>query len=87
MKLDQMRTALTLGVFISLMHIGWSVLVAAGLAQKLMDYIYMLHFLNNPFNVVSFDLTTAIILTIVTFVVGYISGFAFALIWNLSGKK
>lgn len=88
MKLDQNKTALNFGIFIALMHLGWSALVAIGLAQKLMDWVYNLHFLNNPFNVMSFDLATAAMLTIVTFVVGYIGGFVFAFIWNqLISKK
>lgn len=88
MKLDQNKTALSLGIFIALMHVGWVVLVAIGLAQKLMDFIYNLHFLNNPFNVMSFDLATSAILIIITFVVGYVMGWFFALIWNISmGKK
>ncbi|MFA5932805.1 MAG: hypothetical protein WCV81_00895 [Microgenomates group bacterium] len=82
MKLDKNKTALSVGVFMGVMHIGWSTLVALGLAQTLMDKIYGLHFLNNPFNVMSFDLTTAAILVVVTFVVGLVMGWLFAYIWN-----
>lgn len=88
MKLDQSKTALILGVFVGLMHAVWSVLIALGLAQMWMDWIFSLHFLNNPFNVLSFNLITAITLTVVTFIVGYIMGWVFAYIWNqLISKK
>lgn len=83
MKLDQNKTALSFGIFFATMHIGWALLVALGLAQRLMDFIYNLHFLNNPFNVLSFDLATAAMLTIVTFVVGYVMGWFFAFIWDM----
>lgn len=88
MKLDQRRLALSLGFFAGLVHIGWSILVALGFAQTLLDRIYALHFLNNPFNVMSFDLSTAAMLTIFTIGVGYIVGWSIAFIWNMSqGKK
>lgn len=88
MKLDQNKVALVVGAFFGLMHAGWSVLVWLGLAQMLMDRIFALHFLNNPFNVLSFDLTTAAILVVVTFVVGFILGWIFTYIWNqLISKK
>lgn len=88
MKLDQNKVALVVGSFAGLMHAGWSVLVALGLAQSLMDKIFELHFLNNPFNVLSFDLITAAILVIVTFVVGFLMGWIFTYIWNqLISKK
>ncbi|MDD2822764.1 MAG: hypothetical protein PHQ59_01655 [Candidatus Daviesbacteria bacterium] len=88
MKLDQVKTALSVGIFTAVAHIGWSFLVWMQLAQSLMDKIYELHFLNNPFNVLSFDITTAATLAAVTFVIGGVLGWFFAIIWNqLVGKK
>ena len=87
MKLDQNKTALSLGVFAGLMHAVWAAIVWLGLAQTWMDWIYGLHFLNNPFNVLSFDLVTAVILIVVTFVTGYLMGWFFAYIWNILLSK
>ncbi len=87
MKLDQNKTALSLGVFAGLMHAVWAAIVWLGLAQTWMDWIYGLHFLNNPFNVLSFDLVTAVILIVVTFVTGYLMGWFFAYIWNMLLSK
>lgn len=87
MKLNQNKTALSLGVFVGLIHAAWSAVVALGLAQVFLDRIYSLHFLNNPFNVLSFDLTTAVMLTVVTFILGCMMGWVFAYIWNMLISK
>lgn len=80
--MDSNKTGLALGALMSLAHLVWAVVVALGIAQGYMDWIYSIHFLNNPFIVGTFDITTATILVVVTGVVGYILGFIFALIWN-----
>lgn len=71
-----------------LMHLLWSLVVAFGFAQGLMDFIFSIHFLNNPYIVNSFDVTLAAILVVVTFIVGYAGGWIFAYMWNmlLKGK-
>lgn len=81
-------TGLVLGSFVSALHLGWSILVAAGVAQPLMDWIFGLHFLNNPYKVMQFDLLTALTLVVVTFAVGYVAGVFFAFLWEkIHGKK
>lgn len=87
MKLNQSKTALSVGAFVGLIHAAWSAAVSLGLAQMFLDQIYALHFLNNPFNVLSFDLTTAVMLTVVTFILGSIMGWVFAYIWNMLISK
>lgn len=86
-ELGQKKFALTLGSFAALGHLAWSILVVTGAAQGLMDWIYGLHFLNNPFRVGSFDLIKAVTLIIVAFIVGYVVGWIFAVIWNAMHKK
>ena len=68
-------------------HLLWSILVAIGLAQTLFDFVLMIHFLNNPFTVGAFNAITALTLIIVTGVLGYIFGWAFAYAWNWAHKK
>lgn len=82
MKLNNSKVALTVGVFVSGMHVLWSVLVAIGLAQPLLDFIFSIHMIANPYQVMIFSLTSAITLVIVTFVVGYVVGWVFAEVWN-----
>lgn len=85
--LNQGKVALIAGTFTALIHIFWAGLVAFGLAQGLLDFIYSVHFLNNPFAVAQFNITTAVVLTAFTFVVGYIFGYLFAYLWNYLHNK
>jgi hypothetical protein len=86
-KLNPNKAGLVTGSLLGLWHFVWSFLVAAGLAQSLLDWIYYLHFLNNPFHVVDFNIVTAILLVAVTSVFGYFFGWLLAFLWNaLRGK-
>lgn len=87
LKLDPLKTGLGLGSLIAAMHLVWSILVALGLAQGWMDWVLSLHFLNNPYTVGSFDFVTALILIVVTGMVGFVVGWVFANIWNYWQKK
>lgn len=81
-ELNQNQTGLILGTVAGLFHLLWAVAVALGIAQSILDLIYALHFLNNPFTVTSFSFTNAILLVIVASMVGYAVGWVFALVWN-----
>ncbi len=87
MKLDPQKTGLVLGSFFGVMHLLWSLMVALGFAQNYMDWIFSLHFLDNPFSVNAFDLITAIILLVVASIAGFIFGWIFATVWNYWQKK
>lgn len=84
MKLNPKKTALSVGVFAGLWHFVWGLFVAFGLAQVLLDFIYGIHFLNNPFIVQPFNIVRWVTLIVVTGVIGYIFGYVFALVWNKS---
>jgi hypothetical protein len=80
--MNRKKVALVVGSFAGLFHLVWGLLIAFGWAQSLLDFIYNLHSLNNPFTVMPFDFMRTVGLVIVTFLVGYIFGFVFAEIWN-----
>lgn len=86
-KLSGTNTGLIAGAFLGMVHLAWAVLVAAGYAQGLMDWIFDLHFLENPYLVTEFAANKAALLVAVTFGVGYVGGSVFAWLWNTPGKK
>ncbi len=87
MKLDNQQTALTLGTFAALLHLVWITLVLLGVAQPWMDFVYGLHFLNNPYTVQAFSLTGAVMLLFMAFVMGSAVGWVFSYVWNRLHKK
>ncbi len=82
MKLNESKVALTLGILVGGLHLVWSILVALGLAQGLLDFIFSIHMLANPYQVTGFDVTKAGMLVVITFVIGYGVGYIFANVWN-----
>jgi len=81
-KLNVRSTALMFGTFAALVHIIWSLVVFLGFAKSYLDWMLGLHFLNNPFRVAPFNITTALILIAATFVIGCFVGSLFAWVWN-----
>lgn len=76
------KTALTVGAFIGGWHIVWSLLVAFGWAQVLIDFVLWMHMMTVPWVVKPFDLAASATLVIVTWIFGYVIGYIFAKLWN-----
>ena len=76
------KTALTFGVLIGGFHVAWSLLVALGWAQMLIDFIFWAHMLRLPLAVNAFDINAVVTLIAVTSVIGAIFGYFMAIIWN-----
>jgi hypothetical protein len=70
------------GALISFCHLVWVVMVALGLAQGWLNFIFGLHFVSNPFKVGVFNVGAATALVIMTFVVGYVVGWVSTWAWN-----
>jgi hypothetical protein len=67
-------------------HLCWLVLVAAGLAQRLIDFVLWMHFIKPVYVVEPFDIVRALILLAVTATIGFVLGSAFACLWNMGRK-
>jgi heme/copper-type cytochrome/quinol oxidase subunit 4 len=81
------RWGLIVGSFIAGIHLLWVILIAAGVAQAVLDFIYYLHSLNNPFTIQPFELVKSVGLVVFTFVVGYIAGWVIAFLWEKMPPK
>jgi hypothetical protein len=82
MVMNPWRTGLVFGALLGLFHAAWSLLVAVGGAQALVDFILRVHFIDLPVRIAPFQISLAATLVIVTSVVGWVGGVILALLWN-----
>ena len=75
------------GLLIAGFHFLWLVIVAFGFGKIVLDWIYWLHFLNNPFQIAAFDIGRAVLPLLFTFIVGYILGWICTAAWNMYIKN
>jgi hypothetical protein len=80
--IDPIKAGLALGAVIAAWHLLWALLVAIGWAQPVIDFIFWMHFIKPVYVVGPFDAGTAAVLVIVTFFLGFVPAFVFALLWN-----
>lgn len=80
--IDAGRSAFTFGVILGLWHLGWAAIVAAGIAQPVINFIYSIHFIEPNVTIRPFDLSSAFLLVASTTIGGFVFGYLFALIWN-----
>lgn len=76
------RTGLVLGLVLGTMHLLWALLVAAGVAQAVMDFVFRLHFIRPIYVIEPFSIVQALALVLLTAACGYCIGAVFALLWN-----
>lgn len=76
------KPALVVALFIAGMHLLWTLLVALSLGQTYLNWIFPLHLLNNPYTVLPFSLGNALLLTLISFAVSYISTLIFVWLWK-----
>ncbi len=81
-KISAHTSGVVCGVLFGVWHTAWAILVMAGLAAPILDWVYGLHFLSNPFKIMPFNIVTAVTLVIFTTIVGYVIGWVSAVIWN-----
>ncbi len=86
-KINSNKLGLILGAIIGGLHLVWALLVWLGLAQGLLDWVFSLHFIVNPYVISSFNSWTMILLVVVTFIVGYIVGLVIAALINKFRKR
>jgi polyferredoxin len=80
--ISKSKAGIVVGSLTGLWHLIWSLLVALGLAQLVINWIFRLHFIQPPYTITAFNFGTAFILIAVTFVSGFVLGWLFGAIWN-----
>lgn len=80
--LNPHKTGLVLGVLLGGWHFGWSLLVAAGWAQPLIDFVFEIHFIRPVYVIEPFSPGRAILLIVLTAGIGYAVGLCAGALWN-----
>jgi hypothetical protein len=78
------RVGIVFALVLAIWHIVWSLLVAAGAAQAVIDFVFRLHMITPPYRVGEFHFGTAAALIMVTAGIGYVVGWLAGAIWNRS---
>ena len=81
-KLNIHRTGLAVGTFFGLVHAVWAVVVGMGFAQSKLDFLYGMHFISVPVEILDFSWGGALGLVVMALVAGYIIGSVFSFVWN-----
>jgi len=76
------KAAFAVGIVLGLYHLMWVTLVATGLAKPFLDFVLRLHFINLDYTMAPFVVSTAALLVGLTFALGALFGFVFAVVWN-----
>ena len=85
-KINTHKLGLVVAILIGGGHLIWSVLVATGWAQALVNFKFKMHFLNMSYSLTSFDFGTAILLVALATAFGYILGRIIGGVWNWVSK-
>ncbi len=80
--IDPAKTGLAVGKTVGGLHLVWSIFVALGWAQTLVNFSLWAHMVSAPVVIKEFDISAAITLIVVTSIIGCIVGYVFALLWN-----
>lgn len=81
-KINPINAGLLFGLFLGLFHLLWMVLVYAKYGQKVLDFIFWVHFIKPVFEVESFDASRGIILLALTVSCGFVFGYLMARSFN-----
>jgi len=79
------RLGIVVAVVLSAWHALWEGLVAAGVAQRVVDFVYRLHSVKSEMVVEPFDAGRAGLLLLLAAGLGYVAGAVAAVLWNCLG--
>ena len=82
MKIQPHKSGLVFASMFGGWHLFWSCLVALGVAQPIINFIFMIHMIHMPITVGPFDIILATTLVVVTSLIGYVLGSIAGEVWN-----
>lgn len=85
--LNARKVALALGGTVALVHVAWSLIVALGWGQSLVNFVHTIHFVEPIVVITPFNFGTAVLLVVLAGIVGAAAGYLFATVWNWVHKK
>jgi hypothetical protein len=80
------KASVALGIVLGGWHLLWSLLVAGGWAQTIVDFVLWMHFIKPIYVIEPFEFMRAVILVLVTGAAGLAVGATFAVAWNALHK-
>ena len=81
------NVGLVIGALIGGWHVIWALLVLTGWAQPIIDFIFWAHMTKPVYIVKPFDPMAAVVLIVITAVIGYGFGFFGAINWDRFGRE
>ena len=81
------REGLVWGVVLAIWPVGLALLVAAGAAQAVTDFVLRLFRIPTPYQVGEFRFITAAAMVLASAVIGYIGGMIGGVFWNRSARR
>jgi hypothetical protein len=80
--LNPNKTGLAFGTLLGVWHAIWSIFVAVGWAQAIVNFVFWMHMIKPVYVIGQFSSWIALILIAVSGAIGYIGGFVLAALWN-----
>jgi hypothetical protein len=81
-KLSTTMTGLVVGAMMGGVHLLWSLFVAAGWGQSILDFFFWMYFMKPIDLVVPFESTRALTLVAISSTIGFVLGSIAARLWN-----
>lgn len=82
MRIEPIRAGMAFALFLGLFHACWALLVALGMAQPLMDFVFRVHFIGPIYRIEPFEIGRALLLVGFVSILGMLLGWLAALVWN-----
>ena len=76
------RAGLVLALIAGGLNSMWSLIVAMGWGQALINFIFWVHFIKPVHEIEPFNIGTALLLVLVATCIGFAVGNGFAMLWN-----